>query len=136
MNEFMKPVFQTRFTQTDGNCWPACLASFFEVPLEEVDHCHCGKTGWEERSQEWLAKRGLRFLQLHLTGGEWHWTGLPAGHVCLAGGITENGSSHVVVVRIRMKNGKGFVQQIHDPTRGGKGLVELKDIIIFIPICT
>lgn len=32
----MKPVYQTRFGKTDGNCLAACLASIFEVHIDSI----------------------------------------------------------------------------------------------------
>ena len=63
----MKPIFQTKFggaeapEEEQGNCMAACLASIFEVGLEEVPDFagNIANGKWFEIAQEWLAQRNL-----------------------------------------------------------------------------
>lgn len=63
----MKPVEQTLFAPHNANCFPACLASLLEVPLELVPHPSadetCDAQGWAQYqnrlSREFLWPRNL-----------------------------------------------------------------------------
>ena len=68
----MKPVFQTKFGGRDsapedqGNCIASCLASIFEVGLEDVPDFG-GKIvngEWWDGLQEWLGRRNLSALMV------------------------------------------------------------------------
>lgn len=37
----MKPAMQTKFGEYEGDCFAACIASLFELPIEDVpDLCY------------------------------------------------------------------------------------------------
>jgi hypothetical protein len=96
------PVDQTIFDNKRGNCWAACVASIFEVPLESVP----GPSGIDEDFwpdyHKWLADRNATVVSL--TRGEW----VPAGYVI--GSVMSprhEGTQHAVVIY------RGKV--VHDP---------------------
>lgn len=58
----MKPVMMTKFGMPRGNCFQACLASIFEVPLADVPEPNWDEIGsdeWAEPFRAWLARRGM-----------------------------------------------------------------------------
>lgn len=98
----MKPVFQTKFG-ADGNCWPACLASLLEIPIEETDHCSCvDHPGWIQKTNEFLAARGLYYLQID-TGPDGLIPGgpIPEGQLVILRVTGKTGLPHVVIARAR-----------------------------------
>ena len=61
----MKPVNQTRLGDCadGGNCFPACVASLFELPIEEVPDILPGSENWDLQWQAWLDKYALTFIE-------------------------------------------------------------------------
>jgi hypothetical protein len=55
----MKPVMQSIVDPVNGDCLRACIASIFELPLEEVPHFVALGTGWHAALQNWLRPMGL-----------------------------------------------------------------------------
>ncbi len=124
----MKPVDQTLFGFTEGNCFAACLASIFELPLEKVPNFCAKLDEWPENFYGWLRDRGLCFLELNYV--DWVLPYLPPGAWCLASGpsprtkITLAGTMlHTVV----WKDGK----IIHDPHPSHSGLLSVLMIAYF-----
>lgn len=106
----MKPVYQTLFKggsaplEEQGNCLQACLASLFELELEEVPHfvgLYGSDDGWIQPCLDWLAQRGLGFLTIPYDD-TWDYYGYS-----LISGHTPEGARHVMV----SYNGK----IVHDP---------------------
>ena len=68
----MTPVYQTKFGGADapeseqGDCMRACLASIFEIPLEDAPDFvgHIAGGGWFFILQKWLNARNLSLLLL------------------------------------------------------------------------
>jgi hypothetical protein len=63
------PVDQTNADLPVGNCLQACVASVFELPMDEVPH-FLGEHGseWFSALDRWLAQRfGLQALLLQMT---------------------------------------------------------------------
>ncbi|HXE63252.1 MAG TPA: hypothetical protein VN519_06900 [Bryobacteraceae bacterium] len=61
----MIPVEQTRTEIGFGNCWQACLASIFEVPLSEVPDWNAhGEKYWGDEYDRWLAERNLCMMEI------------------------------------------------------------------------
>ncbi len=62
----MKPVLQNRVAPKKGNCASACIASIFELPLEQVfdgepeEIVH--NNGWFDGLREWLLVRNLMWM--------------------------------------------------------------------------
>lgn len=60
----MKPVYQTLFGSFEGNCFPACIASILEIPLEEVPHFFKEEADIINaiyKTKDFLNKRGYNF---------------------------------------------------------------------------
>ena len=58
----MTPVEQTITQPPYGNCWPACIASLLDLPLQDVPQFFHGATEechWWDQWQDWLARFGL-----------------------------------------------------------------------------
>lgn len=65
----MKETDQTIFEAGKGNCFAACLASLLEIPIAEVVHFPPGECcNWREIINEWLAPKGLFFIDIALAG--------------------------------------------------------------------
>jgi hypothetical protein len=65
----MIKVEQTRTEIGKGNCFQACLASIFEIPIEEVpDWNRNGETRWLDLYDKWLAERGLAMTLVGVGG--------------------------------------------------------------------
>lgn len=59
----LKPVYQTIFGKTNGNCFAACIASILEMDLEDVPHfCRGDNPEWMFDLNEWLYQFGLGAL--------------------------------------------------------------------------
>lgn len=136
----MKPVLQTTFGKS-GNCWPACLATIFEVPIEEVDRCACHHADTNEQTEAWLAKRGLFPLEIEVfqKNGQCVFpiASPPDGMICVVTGKRADKSlSHAVVCRVR--HGKEISEKLreitfevlHDPL-GDKQPFAITERIIF-----
>lgn len=53
---------------TPTNCMAGCVATLLEVPIDSVPGCDAERD-WDPRKfQEWLAKRGLQYLEIRLCG--------------------------------------------------------------------
>ncbi len=73
----MKPVYQTKFggkssaLDERGNCFQACLASVFELPLGEAfDVTHYDTPEWWDQFNAWLAEFGLACVYVTTLAGE------------------------------------------------------------------
>lgn len=64
----MKPVFQTKYGKEKGNCFQACVASLFEMELEDVpDFCnHEPLEEWYESFILWLRDRGFSSIPVKI----------------------------------------------------------------------
>jgi hypothetical protein len=58
----MKPVFQDKFGEKDGNCLEAAIASVLEIPLSDVPKNRDSRHWWDY--QDFLAKYGLVALDI------------------------------------------------------------------------
>ena len=116
----MKPVYQTEFGGEKGNCFAACLASVFEIPIEAAPDLWAGEQRglyWVQIVNDWLKPRGLWYCDVKFLGIS------PKGYH-LIGGQSARGLSHAVV---------GFNgEMVHDPHPDGAGLVEVQDFGLFI----
>lgn len=83
----MIPIQQTLFGPKEGNCFQACLASIFELPLDQVPHVVL-EDDWETALQDWLAKFDLYYVVAMVPQcrtQDWH----PEGYHLIGG---KNGS--------------------------------------------
>lgn len=115
----MIKVCQTR-TGSDGNCWPACLASMLECSIEEVDHCShnldvTNRSAFKA-TDEFLAKRGLFYVEIARNEvGNYLCSELPEGALLICGVKTKRGLPHVVIARVEhTPTDSVSTEQIHD----------------------
>lgn len=140
----MKPVTQTIFNadhtngEETGNCFASCIASIFELSLEEVPNFSWigrqkhpeseseplpGSSDWWYYLRDWLAPRGLMFLELTADGS--HKDILRAlGYHVLTGKSPRGDFYHSVVGR----GGK----IVHDPHPDRVGLRTVEYLGLFI----
>lgn len=122
----MKPVMQTKFGKPDGNCWEACIASILEVALHpewkaagtaDVHYLDFQGDDWAEKTEAWLADRGLALLRLRIdlydADERRYWRQFPA--YWIGSGPSPHGDfQHAVVY-------KG-IELVHDPHPDADGL--------------
>ena len=141
----MRPVIQTRLggdPERPGNCFAACIASVFEVGLDEVPDeldararlisagVEVGRDQtwtrhWLDLSR-WLADRfGIGMLEVNWDSLLVNSGGLVEDDdcVCLFNGVSPRGIPHCVV-------GRG-IEIIHDPHPSGGGLADGPESVIF-----
>jgi hypothetical protein len=62
-------VEQTRIEQGKGNCFQACLASIFELPITDIPDWNANGEGrWLDQYDIWLAERGLAMAEVYING--------------------------------------------------------------------
>src|SRR5690606_20431070 len=103
----MQRVYQTKFGETEGNCFAACLASLFPVTLENVpDFYELAGGRWYNAFVKWMEQFDLVPMMF---SAEVHTPALEVFH--LMGGVSPRGIPHNVV---------GFKgQMVHDPHPDG-----------------
>jgi hypothetical protein len=109
----MKPLRQTIFGNGKGNCFPTCLASILEVPLEGTPNfCSDYPDTWWTETQKWLLVRGLVAIEVFLHDGlkcvDW----APPVHCVLTGKSPRGDFLHCVVGRTSEFGG---FEMVHDP---------------------
>lgn len=139
----MKKVYQTRFGGSDspvseqGNCFQACVASIFEIPLEEAFDCipysrkdDVGKPVDEAvefiEFNKWLSGYGLQtiFVQAYPMP---RMTTLRGIHLMEVESSTlKKGEGHMVVIR------DGEV--VHDPNPNAKEIGKVVGVYLIVPI--
>jgi len=111
----MRPVYQTTFGEEQGNCLQACVASIFEVALEDVPH-FIKLADPEEEMQQFVKRYGLYWYCLAVDRHNNPREILRGYH--LIEGISPRMLPHVVV---------GFQgETVHDPHPSGLGLSEVE----------
>lgn len=121
----MKPVFQTIFDNRTGNCLQACVASIFELGLEDVPNFVGAGEGWVEAYCGFLFEQyRLQVMTLDrdalLRQGVW-W---PGGYHIISGDSPRGDWQHSVV---------GFEgEMVHDPHPEGGGLAEERTFDVFV----
>lgn len=119
----MKPVYQTRFGESDGNCFQAAVASLFELKLEEVPNfCNEYQDGWHLMFVRWLRKFGYSAITITVDD-----LTIPNYQDCylLVAGVNGEGVEHCVIY----KNGK----LEFDPHKGGS-TINPKYVDIIFPV--
>ena len=148
----MKPVTQTRTggnVNAPGNCFPACIASIFEVSITDlpdekdiIDRMR--QSGdWDGKSEQ--NKRNASWSQLWIELSDWLFYHRGVGMIevqyasgagglmhddeiyCILGGKSPRGFDHAVV-------GKGG-DIVHDPHPEGGGLIGKPDTITYFVAC-
>lgn len=116
----MKPVYQTKFGNKEGNCFAACLASLLEIELDTVpDFYKLYRSAWYIEFQNWLQQFDLTAVTFDELP-----TGWPLNLYYLVGGESERGILHSCVAR------SGEI--VHDPYPNGTGLKVVSDYTFFI----
>ena len=116
----MKPVDQTKFGDTEGNCMAACFASILEVPIEGIELEET--ENWFKDVNMWLQREhGLAFFQVDK---------LPyffQGYF-MVGGPGPRGVEHACVGHMK----EGRVEICHDPHPSREGLLEITEVFAFV----
>lgn len=121
----MKPVTQT-ITGEKGNCFPACLASLFEIPIQEIPNFIEAGPDAEDfwsAARAWLRERGWGILPINLGTG--------FGPECLHGyqmvwGTSPRGRTHATI----WKDGV----MVHDPHPDQSGLSTVEGADLLYPL--
>ena len=114
----MKPVKQTKLGPPDGNCFAACVASIFEVPLDDVPN-FIETDNWQNALDEWLNERGMCSLSILPFEKEIK----PRGYSILSGIPREKTVEHCVVAWDGV--------MVWDPSPTPLGVEERKIFIVF-----
>lgn len=115
----MRPVDQTTFGASVGNCMSACIASLLDLPIKDVPNFLVHGDMMRAMSS-WLRPRGLDPVLFEPKG---LWNG-PADVPCIHVGATARGEVHAVV-------GRGL-RPVHDPHPSRAGLTSLNYIIVLV----
>jgi hypothetical protein len=94
-----------------GNCFAACVASIFELPLNNIpDFCSLSPDWWEG-FQNWLMKRGLCAIEVRLEPKCLIWSN---GCICILTGKSPRkmGRLHSVIAKTS-RNGFDYVFDPH-----------------------
>lgn len=118
-------VYQTRFGDKNGNCFQACVASLFELTLEQVpDFCNEEpRDEWSARYIRWLNERGLSYVPLELVGPDALESDWLRDCFVIVSGKNADDVRHCVIYR----NG----QPAHNPNRNCRGITPDRVDIIF-----
>lgn len=120
----MKPVTQTIFGDRVGNCFPACIASLLEVPLENLA-INPDEQTWLETTQEALKPHGLFYLEVRLDVAVNYPMYAMKDRLCVMTGKSPRGDFwHSVVARIGHNDADNTViyELVHDPHPSGRGI--------------
>ncbi len=115
-----------------GDCFRCCVATLLDLPRDDVPHFAGGPDGaaaWVVRTQEWLAQRGLLYIQV--TDFVWPWVRGLSAPLVIAGGKSPRGvkGGHAVVVEVTCNGWR----LIHDPHPSRAGIVgEPEDYGLFV----
>lgn len=120
----MRPVMQTLFHDKDGsgNCFEACVASLFEMGLEDIPNFH--KDNWFLDFWNWLKIKGYTSYGALYKEDVKSYIGGVDGYYIVCGESPRGKhikGGHAVVY----KDGK----LIHDPHPDGTGLASIKYIM-------
>jgi hypothetical protein len=120
----MKPVDQTIFGEK-GDCFEACLASILEIPLEVIPVFK--ESDWFRRTNEWLAKRGLFYVEVRFDEDGLDLMQKFMGYHLICG-VAERGLHHAVI------GYKGVIVHDPHPSRAGIPPEEDKTYGFLIPL--
>lgn len=115
----MKPVDQTEFGDKNGNCFPACLATLLELPVEAVPNfCKGDPEDWYAHVQAWLRPMGYSAVDLRLWVKGSDWRPNP-GQLCILSGKSPRGDFDHSVVGIFANP---HFRVLHDPHPSRAGI--------------
>ena len=122
----MKPVMQT-VTGSAGNCFSACLASIFELTIEEVPNffevAGHEDSAWWGAVRDWLRPRGLGVIWLQLND--------PAHLAEFEGWMIVSGKSCLGIYHATVWNGG---KMVHDPHPSQCGLIAPEGVDMLYPL--
>lgn len=122
----MKPVDQTTFGAPKGNCFAACVATIFGLPIDAVPH-FMEEPDWWSAFRSWLHQEldyDALFIPLSsINGAEWLRDIVAP---CIVSGPADRGLDHATV----WDRGAPF----HDPHPSRSGLLKINDAIVFMPL--
>jgi hypothetical protein len=119
----MKPVFQTKFGDPDGNCLAACLASILEIGLDQIPDFG-NDSAWYDRFSQWMVTNfDVKPIDLSISQLEkWEWN-LNGYH--LINGKSPRGDFYHSVVGL---DG----EMVHDPHPDGTGIRTPETFTLFV----
>ena len=126
----MIPVDQTILYDPDpaslmGNCFQACVASIFELPLDMVPH-FCQEEDWYLLFTNWLEENyGLHPLLID-EGISQSWGICYGEGFSIQSGLSDRGVLHSVVAN--------DMKIVHDPHPSKSGIKKVKDSIFFLAL--
>ena len=116
----MRPVMQTKFGM-EGNCLAACVASIFEISIDEFPELVEGPDWYTQFTNFMVERFGVQPVDLH--HGEGYIDNAPRGYY-IANGPAARGLEHSVV---------GYGNRlIHDPHPDGGFLNRVRSRTFFI----
>lgn len=129
----MKPVFQTKYGNPEGNCFAACVASILECSIDELPNLY----ELEQSGKNWLIGLneaikpkgyGVAYIEAKNEAVDMF---LPEGAYFIASGDASGSCQHSCVYQ----NIEGDAVMIHDPNPGAKvGLKKINTIQIIIKL--
>ena len=118
----MNPVSQTKFGPIEGNCLQACIATMFDLPIEDVPDFGA-RSDWYDRFTDFMVQRfGVQPIDVSL--GAWY--GNPRGLYIASGPSPRGDFDHSVI----LSGGK----LAHDPYPGGTGLDKYTSFTFFVKV--
>lgn len=127
----MRPVTQTVFNTTRGDCFSACLATLLEVECDAVPNIHDHGDDWFYPLNVWLRERhGLVLLMIEADAyAEKVW--FPDGVPFIASVDVSIGIRHAVVMAYDGMTAK----VLHDPFPGNSGIESGPVFMYFLVKC-
>lgn len=124
----MNPIYQTVFGAPLGNCFPACLASILECPIERFPFPPY-EDNWLQQVDNYLKTIGWAYIEF-TPKMAYCWTGR---FLCIVCGKSPRGFSHSVVAEHFMDNDMHAYKWIHDPHPDGGWVKDVDGIGILVP---
>lgn len=112
---------QTVCECSEANCWSTVIACCLNMPADDVPNFCTPEDGWWEKTQEWLAMRGLTLVAIPWEHGSMGAGGLSQGTICIASGKSPHHPTemHSVMAGYRYEDKKHYLDYIHDPSPSG-----------------
>lgn len=134
----MKRVDQTTFGHGTGNCFQACVASIFDLPLSAVPNfcVDYDEKEWWVQLDLWCAARGVAPAEFVYDKGEYstdlerlRWPCVRRGVSFIVSGKNKHDVDHCIVVTWGQHGA-----EVHDPNPNREGLVSYRDVIVFVAL--
>lgn len=131
----MHRVDQTRFSSVEpeiwGNCYSACLASIFHLPIEAVPELNTGSSeAWNKEVDDWLNFHGYQRFCIMTEDFKGHFTVEQVASVCIAFGEPNRETPRPLLHAVVWNIGKMW----HDPHPSRAGLTEVDGFELFVPM--